>query len=158
MKTIFAMFDTYEDADAAVQGLLERDFTRDQINVLLQEPAAKTGQDTRDGTTALGILVYAEQPVTLPGAGPVIASGELAAMLVRSAVALGPGGGLLAALVDMAIPETVAEAFANGVQEGKILFCIQCDDDRAEYAQTVLTTYSARYPGDYDSLPTDDQI
>ena len=126
--------------------------------MLLQEPVAKNGQDASDSATALDTLTRQERPVTLTGVGPVIASGELATMLARSAAAPGTGGGLLVALKeDMAIPETVAEAFANGVQEGKVLFCIKCDDDRrAEYAQTVLTTHAARYPGDYDRLPTDD--
>ncbi|WP_119069455.1 hypothetical protein [Aggregatilinea lenta] len=158
MKTIFALFDTYEDAKAAVEGLLERDFTPDQINVVLQAPVAKTGQESGDGSATLDRLTREEQPVLLSGSGPVIAAGDLATMLVKSAAAPGTGG-LTDALQDLAIPETVAEAFASGVEEGKVLFCVKTDDDRrAENAHTVLATYSARYPGDYDHLPTDDQL
>ncbi|HML21540.1 MAG TPA: hypothetical protein PKD09_07835 [Aggregatilinea sp.] len=158
MKTIFAMFDTYKDAKSAVEGLLERDFASDQINVLLQESVAKNGQDEGDGTATLDQVTAGEQPVPLTGSGPVIAAGTLATMLAKSAAAPGTGGGLRAALVDLSIPDTVAEAFASGVQEGKILFCVKCDDDRAEYAQTALVTHSARYAGDYNTLPTDDQL
>lgn len=160
MRSIFALFDTYDDAEAAVRGLLERDFTEDQMNLLIQEQVAKNNLDADLGAVnvrktngvgtqsvqGLDALVGGRSAINLADAGVVIAAGDTATTLVRSAAQ----SGLQAALEDFLIPETVAEAFASGVADGKILFWIRADDRRSGVAQDVLIMHKGRHTGSYN--------
>src|SRR5690606_27720914 len=137
MKSIFALFDTYADVQAAVNSLLERDFSESDMAVMIPEEVARNSLDAAKsgeagGQTARGLdhLIGGQNAVALPEVGRVYAAGDLATLLVDAAAA--PGGrGLQDALHSLAIPETVAEAFATGLAKGKILFAIKAEDASA---------------------------
>ena len=111
MKSIFALFDTYADVQAAVNSLLERDFSESDMAVMIPEEVARNSLDAAKsgeagGQTARGLdhLIGGQNAVALPEVGRVYAAGDLATLLVDAAAA--PGGrGLQDALHSLAIPE-----------------------------------------------------
>jgi hypothetical protein len=62
--------------------------------------------------------------MAIPGVGPVVAAGWLAATTlgaVTGAVACGAAGGLIGALTDSGVPEEHAHVYAEGVRRGGTL-------------------------------------
>ena len=45
MKTIFALFESYDEAKAAVAELIDRHFDEGEMNVIVREPAAQAGPE-----------------------------------------------------------------------------------------------------------------
>jgi hypothetical protein len=75
--------------------------------------------------TGLGIMA-------IPGVGPVVAAGWLAA----TAAVGGAAGGLIGALTDSAVPEEDAHVYAEGVRRGGALVTAKVDDARAAQAES----------------------
>ena len=101
--------------------------------------------DVSEGTTwggALGGLtglLAGAGALAIPGIGPIIAAGPLAATL-SGAVAGGVAGGL----IDLGIPEDRGRYYEEEVKRGKILAVIESDDDnKLEDAVDVLREYGA---------------
>lgn len=153
MKTIFGLFEIYQDAQAIVNELLDQGFPAEEMNVLIQEKVAKEDMQVNleDANVAvtdevgeqrlhgLDRLLASQQPVMLPELEEVYAAGELATILAKTAAAPGAAdGGLKAALMDFSVPEEVAQAYEAGVKEGGLLFWIRTSDDRAAKATNVL--------------------
>lgn len=71
--------------------------------------------------------------VAIPGVGPVVAAGWLAATAV-GAIAGGAAGGVIGALTQAGVPEADAEIYAESVRRGGTLVCARVPDaDRARY-------------------------
>lgn len=166
MKSIFTLFDTYSDAQAAVNSLLERDFSESDMAVVILEEvaknnlnagqhaidAAKSGEIGAQTVRGLDYLVGGQSAVALPQVGRVYASGDLATLLVNTAAS--GEHSFQAALESFAVPETVAEAFASGVANGKLLFAIKAEDARAGSAQDVLIMHRGHHTGSYNDSPS----
>jgi hypothetical protein len=71
--------------------------------------------------------------MAIPGLGPVVAAGWLAAMAV-GAIAGGAAGSLIGALTQAGVPKEDAEIYAEGVRRGGTLVSARVPDtDRARY-------------------------
>lgn len=88
--------------------------------------------------------------LAIPGIGPVIAAGTLATVLAGSAAGAVVGaaagavtGGVVAALVDLGIPEDEANFYAEGVKRGGVLVTVQTDEARASTAESILRRSNA---------------
>lgn len=153
MKTIFAIFDSYDATKSAVDALLDGDFSPAELNVLVQVETAReqSGIDSRvaDVKATEGIgekslrglngLIAGEQPVVIPDVGEVLAGGELATMLARTAAAPGEvDGGLQKALIDFSLAEGAAKKYRAQVEMGDLLVIVRAPDDRAQEAADVL--------------------
>lgn len=77
--------------------------------------------------------------LAIPGIGPIIAAGPLAAAL-SGAVAGGLAGGLL----DMGIPEDRGRQLEEDVKQGRVLCVVEADGGRAEEAAQILRAAGAR--------------
>jgi uncharacterized protein (TIGR02271 family) len=86
--------------------------------------------------------------LAIPGIGPVVAAGPLAAALSAllgagaGAVAGSVAGGLLGALVDMGIPEEQAGYYAEGVRRGGALLTVEAEDKDLDRISTMLNRFN----------------
>lgn len=162
MKTIFALFQSYADAEEAVNGLLEENFDEEQMNVIVREDTAKenlnidlhaadvrktdeVGEQTIHG---LQQLLGGEQPVHVPDIGPVLAAGELATILSKGASASwAPDQALTAVLEGFGVPGDAAEAYREGINQGGVLIWVRVEDDEAAAAAGALREQNGQHVG-----------
>ncbi len=157
MKTIAAFFDHPEDADAVIEELNFRGIDKNQISVIAHEravpprsvsaPAAPVEKAMTLGVTGgaalggLGGFLIGAGALAIPGIGPVLAAGTLAAALTGGAVGTGVGmltGGLAGALVGWELSEDEARLYAEGVRQGGILLAVQVHEEAVPQIRAVL--------------------
>jgi hypothetical protein len=144
-KLVTGLFKSKVSAEAAVDAIMKRGFTRDDISVLMsdstrsKEFALQTRTHAADGlgigaaTTggAVGAVIAAIAAVGttlfLPGINLVIA-GPIAAALA-GAGAGGATGGLIGALIGAGIPEYRAKVYEAGIRGGGILIGVEARTD-----------------------------
>jgi hypothetical protein len=172
MKTIAATFTNREDAESAVERLLNAGYTRESIGVAMRDPRSSnelaettgTGDLSAEGATAgvlsgLGVgalvgLALVGSAIVLPGIGPVLVGGSLATGAVTAAgtaaaAATGAGigavsGGLIGGLVGAGIPEEDATAYATTIEKGGVLVSVQVPDADSTRARQILLSEGAR--------------
>jgi uncharacterized membrane protein len=79
--------------------------------------------------------------MAIPGVGPVVAAGWLAATAVGAvggAVVGGAAGGIVGALTDSGVPENDAHVYAEGVRRGGALVTAKVDDQLLAQAERIL--------------------
>lgn len=153
MKTVSGLFDDYSDATAAVNalealGVPSRDISIVANNVddrYSDESAAAEGAGTGAGIGAavggVGGLLTGLGIMAIPGVGPVVAAGWLAATAagaVAGAVAGGATGGLIGALMESGVPEDRAHVYAEGVRRGGTLVTAKVEDNLLDEAEGIL--------------------
>jgi hypothetical protein len=161
MKTVVGLFDRFEDAQACVQDLRDHDFSANDINMVAsdengrysrylqgdtsQKQDVKSGAGTGAGIGAVlggvGGLLAGLGALTIPVIGPVIAAGPIVTALV-GAGAGAVAGGIVGALVDMGVPEDRAKFYAEGIRKGGTLVTVQCNDQQASLAESILTQHN----------------
>jgi len=139
-KLVTGLFKSKVAAEAAVDAVMKRGFTRDDISVLMsdatrtKEFALQTRSHAADGLGigsavggAVGAVLAAIAAVGttlfLPGINLVIA-GPIAAALA-GAGAGGATGGLIGALIGAGIPEYRAKVYEAGIRGGGILIGVE---------------------------------
>lgn len=139
-KLVTGLFKSKVAAEAAVDAIMKRGFTRDDISVLMsdatrsKEFALQTRTHAADGLGigsavggAVGAVLAAIAAVGttlfLPGINLVIA-GPIAAALA-GAGAGGATGGLIGALIGAGIPEYRAKVYEAGLRGGGILIGVE---------------------------------
>ena len=160
-KLVTGLFKSRVAAEAAVDALIKRGYTRDDISVLIsdatksKEFAIETGTHAADGAGvggAVGVTVVAVlaaiaaggTSLALPGIGIVIA-GPIAAALA-GAGAGGVTGGLIGALVGAGIPEHRAKVYDAGLRSGGILIGVEPkSDDDADKLEKLLEESGAEH-------------
>jgi hypothetical protein len=168
-RTVVALFDDFNDASGAVRDLVDNGFSRDDVSLMASDPenqysrhigttpeeeatGAAQGAGVGAGVGAvvggLGGLLVGLGALTIPGIGPIIAAGPLAAALTglagagAGAVAGGVTGGLLGALVDMGVPEETAQYYAEGVRRGGHLVTVRTADHMSDRAVDLLNRHN----------------
>lgn len=167
-KTVVGLFDTRSMAEQAVQALVDSGVSRDDVSVVANNNAddTQTTGDASHGDTAatgaatgalgggvlggtLGLLVGLGV-LALPGIGPILAAGPIAAALgaagTTALVGAGIGavsGGLLGALVGAGIPEEDANYYAEGVRRGGTLIMARVDDAMTGTAYNIMQQQGA---------------
>jgi hypothetical protein len=160
-KLVTGVFKTRVAAEAAVDALLKRGYTRDDISVLMsdatksKEFAIETGTRAADGLgigaavgggvgAVLAAIAAVGTNILLPGLGIVVA-GPLAAALA-GAGAGGAAGGLIGALVGAGIPEHRAKVYDASLRAGGILIGIESkDNDEADKLEKLLEELGAEH-------------
>ena len=88
MKTIFALFESWDEAKAAVAELIDRRFDEGEMNVIVREPVGRTGLDANVRRNEQGRLARRDRDgrsVIMPDAGGVRVAGKIAAMTAGAA-------------------------------------------------------------------------
>jgi uncharacterized membrane protein len=154
-KHLVGVYDTANEARQAVEQLKRRGYATEDISVIgknedvVKEINDATGTKTGEGLAvgaatggALGGLVGLLTGVgalAIPGIGPLIAAGPIAATLTGVAVGAGAGG-LTGALIGMGIPEEEADRYEGYVKEGKILVLVERHENRIGEGDVLFDT------------------
>jgi hypothetical protein len=141
MRKISALFDSHDDAERAVAALKESGFSSQDISIVTSNPdgsfdtdggGAAAGAATGMGLGAIaGGLLTGLGLMTIPGVGPVLASGWLAsaaAGAAAGAVAGGAAGGLIGAMTEDGVSEDDAHVYAEGVRRGGTYVSVHADE------------------------------
>lgn len=155
MKKIVGIFNTEEKAIRAIEGLKAQGYMENEISVITKNTDTyevikmRTGMDVEEGMEdasgavagatvggaigGIGGLLLGLGALAIPGVGPIIAAGPIAATLV-GALAGGAVGGLAGALVDYGIPEDEAKDYEKRVNQGDIMILVDDPDDNRREA------------------------
>ncbi|WP_084375163.1 general stress protein [Neobacillus soli] len=142
-KNIVGVYDTEQEAVAAIEDLIRQGYRKDEISVIgkstedVNSITEETGTAAED-TAATGALAGGAiggvtgflagiGALAIPGIGPFIAAGPIAATLLGGITGAGLGG-LTGALIGLGIPEDEAEHYGRSVEEGKILVLVKKRD------------------------------
>lgn len=154
MRTITALFDTYDHAASAVRAVKDAGISSADISIVANNVSGDIRSDDMDaeegaaagagvGAVAGGGagLLAGLGTLAIPGIGPVIAGGWLLATAVGAlagAAIGGAAGGLLGALANAGVPEEEAHIYAEGVRRGGTLVSVRADDSRADSVAAIL--------------------
>ncbi|MDE2405549.1 MAG: hypothetical protein KGM17_12855 [Sphingomonadales bacterium] len=157
-KTLTALFDRYEDAEAAVSRLERAGVPQDDISIVAHNgdgrhktldgaaasPAAadaESGAEIGAAVGGIGGLLAGLGLLVIPGLGPVAAAGWLGSTILGAlggAVVGGAAGGLVGALTDAGVPEADANVYAEGVRRGGSLVSARVEDRLEDTARAIL--------------------
>lgn len=160
MKRVVGIFKTEDQAIRAIEGLKRDGYREDEISVVTKDRGqhdrvaqvagnvsdardSRIGRDDDTGSKAaggaitggtiggIGGLLLGLGSFAIPGLGPIMAAGPIAAA-IGGALAGGAVGGLLGALTDFGIPEVEAREYETRINAGEILVLIDTDDTRSD--------------------------
>jgi hypothetical protein len=152
--TLVGHFQNSNDAQRAVEALEQNGFSSDEVSYVAHDGSgqfADTGDPGKSGgaNTAKGAAIGSVSGVLLglaalavPGVGPILAAGPLAAALVGAGVGAATGG-LLGALADMGVPPEKAHEYSNLLQSGGTLVLVRVSPDTYSRAHAVLKQQQA---------------
>ncbi|MBB3595885.1 hypothetical protein FHX08_006305 [Rhizobium sp. BK529] len=155
MRTITGLYDSYDDARAAVRALENAGIPSDDISIVTnkmngpevegQGSYAAEGAGTGAGLGAVaggaGGLLTGLGLMAIPGVGPVVAAGWLAATAAGAAagaIAGGAVGGIVGAMMKEGVPEDEANFYAEGIRRGGSVVTARVDESRVAEAQAIL--------------------
>jgi hypothetical protein len=161
-RTLIGLYDDYDNAASAVRDLEAAGISQDDISVIandsggeyanrqMKTAGTKAGAGAEGGATyglvvggAAGLMAGLGM-LAIPGVGPVVAAGWLAAASVGAlggAVIGGAAGGLIGSMVENGIPEEHAHIYAEGVRRGGTLVTVRVSDSDATRAGAILQEY-----------------
>ncbi|ACA18324.1 hypothetical protein M446_3958 [Methylobacterium sp. 4-46] len=160
-RTISALFDSYDDAAAAVRKVEAAGVPHSDVSIVANNEgdrysghatAHDTAHKTSDGAgagasvgTVLGGgagLLAGLGLLAIPGVGPVVAAGWLVATLTGAGVGAAAGG-LLGSLTGAGLSEDEAHAYAEGVRRGGTLVTVRADDATADRVTSLLKEHGS---------------
>ncbi|HEY6540124.1 MAG TPA: hypothetical protein VIZ18_04265, partial [Ktedonobacteraceae bacterium] len=118
-------------ARRAVEELRQAGYSNDEIGYLTRASANRPSEDT--GTFIansavegglVGGLIGAAAALLIPGLGPVLAGGILAAALGGAAVGAAAGG-VIAALINIGVPEDEAHFYQKELEAGRTIVTVK---------------------------------
>ena len=154
-RTVIGLFRDSNEAQAALHDLEGAGFTREHLNLVAFDGSGEytnrlksdteLGSNTTKGAAAGGVagLLIGLAAVAIPGIGPVIAAGPIAAALAGAGVGAATGG-MLGALNDMGVPGHEAKYYEEAIRRGGTMLVVHAGGDTsAEQAQSVLDRHGA---------------
>ncbi len=157
MRTVSALFDNIQQAQAAVSDLSAAGFPPDSLNLIASAGEAEyaaqfneAGQmhDVTEGVTSaattvgsLGGLLIGLSFFVAPGVGPVLAAGGLLASWITGTGLGALAGGLLGTLAGMGVPKDQTNTYAEGIRRGGSLVVVQTEN-QVEQAKEILDRHN----------------
>ena len=143
-KNIVGVYQSEQEAIAAIEDLIKWGYDRSEISVIGKdhnhvdtvteetgtavEDTAATGALTGGALGGATGLLAGLGALAIPGIGPIVAAGPIAASIMGAITGAGVGG-LAGALIGLGIPDDDAKYYQESVEDGKILVLV---DKRAE--------------------------
>lgn len=149
MKTVTGLFDDYTDASTAVGALESAGVPSKDISLVSNNADKRHGEQSNAGEDAgkgagigavvggAGGLLTGLGLMAIPGVGPVVAAGWLAAT-AAGAVAGGAAGGLIGAMTSSGVSEDDAHVYAEGVRRGGTLVTAKVEETLVPEAEAIL--------------------
>lgn len=147
-KNVVGIFSSRDSAERAVQELRRQGFTTEEISIVTKEGQADHTYDDDDisdgvltGGTIGGIggLILGAGAMAIPGIGPIMAAGPIAAALGGAAV-----GGIAGGLIDWGIPAEESKRYEQSVAQGDILAIVRADAAKVNQAAQVFRDNGAK--------------
>ncbi|NLC10951.1 MAG: hypothetical protein GX767_01685 [Firmicutes bacterium] len=148
MPAVVGIFNEHSQAERALRQLQENGFSEEQISLVAKrdenQEGGQEGQDLGDGTLTgsaiggLAGLLAGTGALLIPGVGPIIAAGPLAATLTGVV-----GGGIAGGLIDYGISEERGRYYEERVRQGSVLVSVKAEDDKVENAAEILRNMGA---------------
>jgi hypothetical protein len=152
MKTVAGLFDAPEAASRAIQDMRTLGMDPRRVSVIARDKeqakdvAHQTGAEVATGAATgagLGALLGGAAgwlvgigALAIPGIGPIVAAGPIAAALgtAGTTAAAGAGigvvtGGLIGALTGWGFSESEAKAYEKGIERGDMLLAAEVPDN-----------------------------
>jgi len=164
VKIVVGSFDSIAQAVGAARALRASGFMENDVSVVANDAQRPAGPD-RDPKTeqvltedkasgaATGIvaggalggvagLAASLMGLAIPGIGPILAAGPVAAALA-GAGAGAVAGGLIGGLADLGVSDTHAEYCAEAVRSGGALVSVKVDPSRVAEAERIIKGHDA---------------
>jgi len=168
-STVVCAFRSINDAQAAVQDLIQAGISREDISLVANNASGSYSSGssyasgnvetdnvkrTTDGTSvgenvaagagfgALGGLLLGLGALAIPGIGPIIAAGPLAAALGGAAVGAA-GGGVIGALKDAGVPDEDAQFYGDTVKQGGAIVTVHAQPGDEDRISAILDRHDA---------------
>ena len=155
MRTITALYDSYAAAKDAVESLEKSGVPSDHISIISnkngeqhgegQGNSAAEGAGTGAGLGAVaggaGGLLTGRGLLAIPGVGPVVAAGWLAATAAGTAAGAVVGaaaGGIVGAMIESGVSEEEAHVYAEGVRRGGAVVAAKVEEQEVASSQAIL--------------------
>jgi len=148
-SVVIGVFHSQEQAEQSVQELKRKGFEQELSLIAKEERSTQEAtdeevisfeeQDLSEGTYTGGVLggvaglVAGAGALLIPGIGPIIAAGPLAATLTGIVT-----GGIAGGLIDYGIPEERGEYYEEQVRQGGILITLRSSDEKVEEAASIM--------------------
>jgi hypothetical protein len=161
VKTIVGSFDSFNEAHQVANDLRAAGFLDSDISIVANNAAGDYREDSRvavakdsdTSATAKGAVTGAVvgggaglaaslAGLAIPGIGPIIAAGPIVATLAGAGTGA-VAGGLIGGLVDLGVPETDAQYYAEAVRRGGALVTVRTDEARAGEVTDILRQHGA---------------
>lgn len=157
-KKIVGVFHNEHEASEAIRDLKRQGFLTEDISVIARnkddvesisdETGTKAPEGLATGAATGGLLggvtglLAGIGALAIPGIGPIIAAGPIAATLAGAAVGAGTGG-LVGGLIGLGFPEEEAESYNSYIDEGRILVMVDVDSSRAGTVYSVFRNHNS---------------
>jgi hypothetical protein len=158
-RSVVGIFDRVEDAEATLNDLRAAGFTDSDISMVMQQRGAapeRGASETKadEGTVAgasIGALlggVAGLAALAIPGIGPLLAAGPIAAAL--GALTGGALGGLVGSFSGLGIPTEHAKSYDAAIRAGGIVLAVRAPNrDADERAGRIMDQHGARERSSY---------
>ena len=170
-QTITRLFDSYDDATRAVDDIAALGISHDDLSILGNRPGTAAtdthsrhdhadhnhdikdvndhGDVDRGATTGallggVGGLLAGLGLMAIPGLGPIVAAGWLAATVTGAGIGAAGGaatGGIVGALKDSGHSEDDANVYSEGIRRGGTLVSARVADEVASQVEAVMQRY-----------------
>jgi hypothetical protein len=157
-KTVIGLIDNLGQAQAAVRELVESGIARHDIGFMANQrhelpgtaqlnesegAGALAGAGTGAALGGMAGLALALAPLAIPGIGPILAAGPIAAALAGAGLGA-LAGGLIGGLTSLGVPEEEAHYYAEALRRGGILVTVAVDKTaQANLAVAILRRHGA---------------
>lgn len=152
-STVIALFESRIAAERAVNSLVHAGFSRDSVSVITSNAASPTGDvpnigpqeqigtgtDAGSGAAVGGLAGFIGGIIALaiPGIGPILAVGPLAAGIMGAGIGAAAGG-LVGALKQHGVPEADVSRLSDAIRRGRVMVTAHIPADRVDHAADIL--------------------
>jgi|APAra7269096613_1048513.scaffolds.fasta_scaffold14998_1 hypothetical protein len=141
-RTITRSYDTYDLAAAVIENLEDAGISDSEISVIGRDERAKESNAAEGAGIGAGVggaagLLAGLGVLAIPGIGPVVAAGWLAAT-AAGAVAGAAAGGLVGSLTSAGVDEGEANYHAETVRRGGTVVSVKAPDEHAATVEAIM--------------------
>ena len=152
MRTVCRVYDSYAQARAAVDAVESSGVPAADVSIVANKYVSAEHADVEEvsgATKGAGIggalgggagLLAGLGLLAIPGLGPVVAAGWLAATAVGAAAGAATGG-IVGALVDAGVDREHADVYSESVRRGGTMVTVRATDEDAGRIASLLETY-----------------
>jgi len=159
--TVTGMFESKDDASAAVTEIQSRGVPKEEISIVTNHPEGQDAQRTESGKTVNNSMAESGATdgaliggvvgggagllaglgtIIIPGIGPILGTGWLIATAIGTAVGAS-GGGLIGALVGSGVSKDDAKVYVDRLRSGGTLVSVRVPDEEVFHIRQIMSKY-----------------